>query len=130
MLKVYACAHCPIKVNLYLTEWQPLRLDLLFRNLSSHKTMDFSKCGRGFKKCGTMNYVCVAVYLQASPETCQSRIKKRNRHEEQDVPIVSGPLGFKIRLSVCKTTSTTRSKAIIMYCPVVPTIARDEKSQG
>ena len=41
-----------------------------------------------------MNYVCVAVYLQASPETCQSRIKKRNRHEEQDVPIVSGPLGF------------------------------------
>jgi len=92
--------------------------------------MDFSKCGRGFKKCGTMNYVCVAVYLQASPETCQSRIKKRNRHEEQDVPIVSGPLGFKIRLSVCKTTSTTRSKAIIMYCPVVPTIARDEKSQG
>lgn len=32
-------------------------------------------------------HIDLIVYLQASPETCQSRIKKRNRHEEQSVPI-------------------------------------------
>ncbi|KAL4221593.1 thymidine kinase 2 [Mactra antiquata] len=32
-------------------------------------------------------HIDLIVYLQASPETCQSRIKERNRQEEQSVPI-------------------------------------------
>ncbi|XP_052760128.1 thymidine kinase 2, mitochondrial-like [Mya arenaria] len=32
-------------------------------------------------------HIDLIVYLQASSPTCQSRIKKRNRHEEQAVPI-------------------------------------------
>ena len=33
--------------------------------------------------------VWLLVYLQASPEACLERIKKRNREEESSVPLVS-----------------------------------------
>ena len=36
------------------------------------------------------------MYLQSKPETCQDRIKQRNRHEEQSVPMVSREVHIQV----------------------------------
>ena len=66
----------------------------------------------------------LTVYLRADPTTCQGRIKKRARMEENDVPLVS-ILNFKVKKEVFKIfteISSVNSFDIIrkyIYCTYV-----------